>query len=256
METVCTVVMSLDPSAVYPVVMLGLRDESVDRPWDPPGAWWPERGPSVRGIRDREAGGAWLAVDDATSRAAVVLNRHEQTPEPRGGWVTRGILPLDAVSPAASAGADGGWQDATARHPKTRTFNLVEASPGGIRYTAWDGRDVVTTALAPGVHVITHEGPDVASVPREVRWLPEFRAAARPDGPLDGGSWDTWLDVLRASSHLPTDDDEALFRSDEIDGHRYASLSVSVVALRPGEVLLKHARLAHPGHLEGALDWR
>lgn len=246
MGGVCTVVVSLEKSAHWPVVMLGLRDEAVDRPWDPPGAWWPERSPSIRGVRDREAGGAWLAVDDSTSRASVVLNRHEEVPEPEGGFATRGILPLDAVG-----GSGVGLQD-----PRTRTFNLVEASPDGIRYTSWDGRTVTTTELDSGVHMVTHEGPDVAGVPRELRWLPRFRQAARPDGPLDGGGWEPWLDVLRESSVLPTDDSEALFRSDAIDGHRYASLSVSVLALRPGEVVLLHARLAHPGRLDGPLDWR
>lgn len=243
--------MSLDPDASWPVVMLGLRDEAVDRPWDPPAAWWPERSGSIRGVRDREAGGAWLAVDDGSARAAVVLNRHEDVPEPVGGYTTRGVLPLDAV-----ASAEAWSQDRAAPLPTTRAFNLVEADPRGIRYTTWDGSGVSATPLEPGTHMITHEGPDVASVPRELRWLPEFRAAHRPDGDLAAGEWDSWLGVLRASSALPTDDDEALFRSDEVDGHRYASLSVSIVALRPGEVLLKHARLAHPGHLDGALDWR
>jgi hypothetical protein len=243
--------MSFDPDASWPVVMLGLRDEAVDRPWDPPAAWWPERSPHVRGVRDREAGGAWLAVNDDTARAAVVLNRHEDAPEPRGGFTTRGALPLDAVD-----GHDGGGQDPAPPLPTTRAFNLVEADPRGIRYTTWDGAQVSTIPLAPGTHMITHEGPDVASVPRELRWLPEFRRAHRPDGPLGAGEWEPWLDVLRASSSLPTDDDEALFRSDEVDGHRYASLSVSIVALRPGEVQLRHARLEHPGHLEGGLDWR
>jgi hypothetical protein len=242
--------MSLDPDARWPVVMLGLRDEAVDRPWDPPGAWWPERGATLRGVRDREAGGAWLAVDDRTARAAVVLNRHEEVSEPSGGYTTRGVLPLDAVE-----GREAWSQDPASPIPTARAFNLVEADPRGIRYTTWDGRGLATVGLEPGTHMITHEGPDVASVPRELRWLPEFRRAHRPDGPLEAGEWESWLDVLRQSSILPTDDDEALFRSDEIDGHRYASLSVSVVALRPGEVELRHARLAHPGHLEGALDW-
>jgi hypothetical protein len=251
-EGVCTVVVSFDPAAEWPVVLLGLRDEAVDRPWDSPGAWWPDLGPDVRGVRDREAGGAWLAVDDRTSRAAVVLNRHEQIPEPVGGFATRGTLPLDAVT-----GRIEGLQE-----PKTRTFNLVTASPDGIRFTAWAGSAVTEHDLRPGTHMITHEGPDVASVPREIRWLPRFRQAFRPeaapgDDAVEGETgWDDWLDVLRESSALPTDDDEALFRSDEIDGHRYASLSVSLLALRAGRVVLKHARLPHPGQLDGPLEWR
>ncbi|WP_314102458.1 NRDE family protein, partial [uncultured Frigoribacterium sp.] len=86
----CTVVVSVAPGAEWPVVFLGLRDESADRPWDPPAAWWPELGDRVEGLHDREAGGAWLATATGPARASVVLNRREQPPVPEGGWRTRG----------------------------------------------------------------------------------------------------------------------------------------------------------------------
>lgn len=242
----CTVIVGFDPAADWPVVILGLRDEAVDRPWDPPAAWWPELGDTVRGVRDREAGGAWLATNLHPSRAAVVLNRHEAVAEPDAGFVTRGVLPLDAVTGVLDRHQD----------PRTRTFNLVEADSTGVRYTSWDGSDVVTTQLSPGVHMVTHEGPDVAGVPREIRWLPEFREAARPSGEVASASWEPWLSVLRRSSSLDTDDDQALFRSDVIDGHHYASLSVSALALGPDDVVLRHARLDQPGHLDGTLHWQ
>lgn len=237
--------MSFDPESEWPVVVLGLRDEAVNRPWDPPAAWWPDRGGDVRGVRDREAGGAWLATNLNPPRAAVVLNRHEAVEEPVGGYVSRGVLPLDAVT-----GALGEIE-----HPATRTFNLVEADLDGVRYTSWDGSEVRVTELPPGVHLITHEGPDVASVPREVRWLPAFRTATRPAGAVESGKWAGWLSVLHEASLLATDDDEALFRSDEIDGHHYASLSVSALALGRDSVELRHARLDEPGHLEEPLRW-
>ena len=238
--------MSFDPDAAWPVILLGLRDEAVDRPWDPPAAWWPELGDSVRGVRDREAGGAWLATNSAPTRAAVVLNRHEEIAQPGGGYVSRGVLPLGAVTGSLSG----------PEHPATRAFNLVAADATQVDFTRWDGADVSTEALPRGVHMITHEGPDVASVPRELRWLPLFREAERPAGSLATGSWDAWLSILRASSSLATDDPEALFRSDVIDGHHYASLSVSLLALSADEVWLRHARLAEPGHLEGILAWQ
>jgi Transport and Golgi organisation 2 len=243
---VCTVVVSFDPDSPWPVVLLGLRDEAVDRPWDPPGAWWPDRGKDVRGVRDREAGGAWLATNLNPSRASVVLNRHEQVPVPEGGYVSRGVLPLDAVTGVVAAD----------EHPATRTFNLVEADTDGVSYTAWDGVSLQTTHLPPGVHMITHEGPDVASVPRETRWLPEFAAAERPSGSLSSGTWEPWLRVLDRSSSLATDDDRALFRSDTVDGHHYASLSVSVLALGEDEIDFRLARLEQPGHLEEPLHWQ
>ena len=236
----CTVIIGFDPTADWPVVLLGLRDEAVDRPWDAPGAWWPELGDGVRGVHDREAGGAWLATNAEPARAAVVLNRHEVVAEPADGYISRGALPLDSVTGSLGEPSD----------PRFRSYNLVELTPESVRFTRWDGRAVTSTELPPGVHMITHEGPDVASVPRELRWLPEFQAAARPTGVLDSGSWQPWLGVLADSSSLSTSDDQALFRSDVIDGHHYASLSVSTLALQPGRVDLRHARLDHPGHLE------
>ncbi|WP_286344718.1 hypothetical protein [Frondihabitans sucicola] len=197
-------------------------------------------------MRDREAGGAWLATNQNPPRASVVLNRHEQFAEPTGGYTSRGTLPLAAVT-----GAPTGPE-----HPATRAYNLVSADASGVTFTRWDGTAVQTQALPPGVHMITHEGPDVASVPRELRWLPEFRRAERPSGSLGSGSWGDWLAILRTSSSLPTDDPEALFRSDVIDGHHYASLSVSLLALADDDVWLRHARLDEPGHLEGTLDWQ
>ncbi|WP_345375101.1 NRDE family protein [Frondihabitans cladoniiphilus] len=248
----CTVVVGFDPQAEWPVVLLGLRDEMVDRPWDPPGAWWPDLGPGVVGVHDRAAGGAWLATNASRSKAAVVLNRHEEVAEPEGGYVSRGVLPLEAVTGDASPGGVPGHPPLL---PSTRSFNLVVLSPDEVSFTRWDGSSVRRIALEPGVHLITHEGPDVHSVPRERRWLPEFQAARRPSGPREDGSWDEWLGVLASSAGLPTDDDEALFRSDVLDGVHYASLSVSALALRSGEAALELARLPEPGHLTAPLAW-
>lgn len=272
--------MSFDPEAAWPVILLGLRDEAVDRPWDPPAAWWPERGPDVRGVRDREAGGAWLATNESPPRAAVVLNRHEDVREPEGGYESRGVLPLDAVTrdparptePEAEAESEARAEpeaqaepearaDAVAQAdavvlPATRAFNLVTAGLDAVTFTRWDGSSVETRALSAGVHMITHEGPDDAGVPRETRWLPEFREARRPAGSPGASAWDDWLAILQRSSALATDDPEALFRSDVIDGHHYASLSVSLLALGPDGPRLRHARLSEPGHLDGPLRWQ
>lgn len=243
---VCTVVIGFDPAAAWPVVLLGLRDEEAGRAWDPPGPWWPALGEQVVGIHDRQAGGAWLALNRAASRAAVVLNRVEPVAVPFGGYLSRGALPLSA--------AVNGRQDLPEAR-RARAFNLVDLAPDAVGYTRWDGISVERFELAPGVHMITHEGPDEPSVAREHRWLPAFQAAPRPDGPAAGADWQPWLDVLRASAALDPADDEALFRRTEAEGHRYESLSVTALALRPGDSSLTHARLATPGQLDGELAW-
>lgn len=241
----CTVVVAFEPGSEWPVAMLGLRDESPGRPWDPPGAWWPERGESVRGLRDREAGGAWLATNDDPARAAVVLNRREERAEPAGGWTTRGVIPLDAVT----TGLD---PDVV---PLTRTFNLVEMTADRVRFTRWDGVRFQSVELGPGVHMITHEGPDTFDVPRVSRWRHRFVETATPTGPPSGPGWQPWLDVLRESSLLPPRHDEAIVREDEHDGFVLASLSVTALAIGPGGVELRTARLDRPGVLPDRLEW-
>ncbi|PSL37433.1 transport and Golgi organization protein 2 [Labedella gwakjiensis] len=242
----CTVVVGFEPGSAWPVTLLGLRDEQPGRPWDPVGAWWPELGPSVRGLHDREAGGAWLASDDASARAAVVLNRREQFDEPAEGWTSRGVIPLAAVTSGLDA-------EVVVR---TRTFNLVELAADRVRFTSWDGDALRSVDLRPGVHMITHEGPDTVAVPRVSRWAPRFVAAGRPTGEPGGADWDPWLDVLRESATLAPDHDDAIVREDEHDGIVLASLSLTALALRPDRaVALRTARLPEPGHLPATLDW-
>ncbi|MFS2032066.1 NRDE family protein [Curtobacterium sp. CT11-45] len=177
----CTVVVRVDPGSEWPVTMLAMRDESPERPWDPPAAWWPERDPSIRGVRDRSAGGAWLAASDGAG-LAVVLNRGEPVPSDDGTWTTRGVVPLDAVT-GALPGHDGTL-------PTTRAFNLVRATADGAEVTTWDGTEVRTTALGPGVHMVTHGEPDDPAAPRIGRWLDAFRAVDAPVGPPVRGPFD------------------------------------------------------------------
>ena len=40
-EAMCTVVVSLQPDALVPLLLLGVRDEFTGRPWQPPARHWP-----------------------------------------------------------------------------------------------------------------------------------------------------------------------------------------------------------------------
>lgn len=272
----CTVVVRVDPGTAWPVTMLALRDESPDRPWDPPAAWWPDRDPEVRGVRDRSAGGAWLAASDRAG-LAVVLNRWEDTsPGPDGTWTTRGVLPLDAVVDGEVPGAGA--------LPTTRGFNLVRATADGVTVDTWDGTAVRTTTLGPGVHMITHGEVDDRSVPRIERWLPDFRSVGAPVGPpalgpleelgavdglpsdaIDGPApaatdglpddgWRPWFRVLAASTALPSDHPEAILRDTTGPEGRFATLSVVAAAIGESGVVLRHARLAEPGRIDGSVE--
>ena len=93
----CTVVVQVPESASESVRLLAVRDEDPKREWDPPGAWWPKLA-GVVGVRDRRAGGAWLATRD--QRLSVLLNRaepsHPHLPAP-SGLQSRGSIVLEDV---------------------------------------------------------------------------------------------------------------------------------------------------------------
>lgn len=247
----CTVIIDFEPGRQWPIAVLGLRDEQPGRAWDPPGAWWPGLGDGVRGIHDREAGGAWLATNDGAAggpRAAVVLNRREDLDMPAAGWTSRGVLPLEAVT----TGVDP--DDARS----ARSWNLVELRPDRVTVTSWDGSSLRSIDVPPGLHLVTHEGPDHLDVPRVRRWRPAFLDAPAPSGPLEGttaASWEPWLRTLRTTTSVPADADEAIVRVDDHDGLRLASLSVTALSLGPDGAVLRNARLAEPGHLPEELVW-
>lgn len=283
----CTVIVRVEPGSAWPVTLLALRDESPERPWDPPGAWWPELDPDVQGVHDRSAGGAWLAASDRAGSLAVVLNRDESVQEPDAGWTSRGVLPLDAVVSGTLP----------TEPPGSRSCNLVRADAEGVTVTAWDGTHVVTTRLGPGVHMLTETEADDRTVPRIARWLDEFRAVTAPSGapgpdalhglvgPSDAGpvgpddaglvgpddagpvgpdttraevgpdaAWAPWLDDLRRSTALGPADPAAIVRDHTGPAGRFATLSIVAAAVGPDGAVLRHARLDDPAHLDTAVE--
>ncbi|MFZ7086912.1 NRDE family protein [Curtobacterium sp. RRHDQ10] len=269
----CTVIVRVAPGTAWPVTLLALRDESPERPWDPPGAWWPTMGQEVRGVHDRSAGGAWLAVSDRTRSLAVVLNRSPDEPVPATP-TTRGTLPLDAVV----------YGRVPAGTPTARPFNLVHADAEGVRVTSWDGVEVRTSALAAGVHMIAETAADDRRVPRIGRWLDAFREGSAPAVPpsvdpaeaLAGaafgaglgaaaaggagaglgaaaGAWAPWFQVLDASRRLDPTDPEAIVRDHTGPDGRFTTLSVVSAAIGTEGVVLRHSRLDAPAAIDGGV---
>ncbi len=82
-----------------PLVLLGVRDELVGRPWRPPARHWPGL-PLIGGI-DEQAGGTWLAVrPDLPPRVACLLNGRGTEADPARRR-SRGELPLRAATDGA-----------------------------------------------------------------------------------------------------------------------------------------------------------
>ena len=130
----CTVIVLIRPGHDWPLVLAANRDEMLDRAWDPPGRYWPDR-PGVVAGRDRTAGGTWMGVNDANLVAAV-LNRPGSL-GPAVGKRSRGELPLLALEHAAASDAAAAITDADAS--AWRSFNPVIADGCERFLRPWSG---------------------------------------------------------------------------------------------------------------------
>ena len=228
--------MVIDVTDAATARLLAVRDEDPLREWDETGPWWPERYPGVIGIRDRRAGGAWLAANPAERRLAVLLNRADVGGLADDRAVSRGSLALESVvgrSPAGSALPMHG-------------FNLLEVRPEGARVLSWDGEELRETPLDPGTHMIAHDDLDDERTPRIAAWLPEFRAL----GPTaDNADWaEEWTRLLAASARLAPEDDRAIIRDNRPHGYPTQSLLYCTASVSPSGVAVDYHVLPAPAH--------
>ncbi len=225
----------LRPDSPWPLLLAAVRDEFLDRPWDPPAAHWPEH-PSLVGGRDQAAGGTWLAVRPATDPAgpavAAVLNG-VRLPVPALPRPSRGALPLAALTgelPESFDGYDG--------------FHLVVATLSTVVVYGFDGTVLDRRDLEPGDHIIVNDGVDATIDPLVPHFTPLL--AATPDPPLAGLTteiaWGSWVDLLCGDGIAP-EDPRALLVRKEFDGTEapfagrvYGSGSAALVALSRDEV--------------------
>ena len=170
----CTVVVLWRPGNAWPLLLAANRDERVDRAWDPPGAWWPER-PGLVGGLDRLGGGTWMAMEHG--RLACVLNRPGSL-GPAPGKRSRGELPMLAL---AGAPIDAGAY---------RPFNLVLAGRDGAEFVRGDGAALTRWALPPGLSMITAYDPDDPASARVVAHRADFVVAPEPP------DWEPWIAAL------------------------------------------------------------
>ena len=181
----CTVVVLVRPTHI---LLAANRDERLDRPWDPPGAYWPDHPDTIAG-RDRSAGGTWMGMNQH-GLVATVLNR-PGTLGPQTGKRSRGELPLMALDhpTAASAAAAIACQDAGA----WRSFNMVLADRSGAIFIRAVGRGRPEIENLPhGVSMVTAHDPNDLHSPRTARHLPQFQAAE----PADPQDWEAWRAIL------------------------------------------------------------
>ncbi|WP_300591093.1 NRDE family protein [Microbacterium sp.] len=228
----CTVIIDVPTDPGTPVRLLAIRDEDPTPPRNPHGHWWPQH-PSILGVQDIRAGGAWLAADADTHRLAVLLNRAGGDDLPDSAVVSRGTLPLDAV-----LGTSPG------KHPAMRGFNLLEVDATSARVISWDGAHRRETEIEPGIHMIAHDDVDDPATARISHWLEHFRLAA----PESGDEWyRPWLEILERSTALGPVDERAIIRDNRPLGYPTLSLLVCAASVGPDGVAVGYAELPAPG---------
>lgn len=260
----CTALLSIDPGR--PLLLVGVRDELMDRAWVPPGTHWPDL-PDLIGGRDLQAGGTWLAVSPQHHRASCVLNARGQLAPP-ATRLSRGVLPLQA---AAGRPID---KDALA---DTDPFHLITIEPDWALWQSWDGYVLTERKLGPGLHFAVNSGLAADLVPPQPRssasqagnpadngrshelariahFLPRLQDTARPNplvatpgpsGQSVAAAWAEWLPLLNGDG-LTTNDDRALIvRRDLGHGRIWGTTSISLVALSPAG--LRYDFTGNPG---------
>lgn len=228
----CTVLLRFAPGAPWPILLGAIRDEFVDRRWDPPGAHWDGRWSHLIGGRDRTASGTWLAVDPSTDRPAVAaLLNGVRRPTPEGDVrPTRGTLALDVL-------VSGEIPDGDAL-PGYDGFHLLLATLDRVELWSWDGEALAHLELPAGDHIVVNLGADTHDDPL----IPHFEhlLAALPDPLLASGvpsvtAWEPWADLLRGDG-LDPGDPRALIVRREVEDRTYGSTSASLVGLSPAGV--------------------
>lgn len=223
MGGMCAVIISVEPSEPR-MLLVGIRDEMLDRPWLPPGRHWPEL-PLVGG-RDELAGGTWLAVHPAIPRVACVVNgRGQHAPQPFRR--SRGELPL-----LAGAGGRPALDrlDPAAYDP----FHLVVADIASAEVLSWDGVRETRASLGAGTYLFTSGGLDPQNQ-QALRIAGQF-AAARPAADPSaepGDAWGGWLKLAAGEGLAEPDPRPIGPRRDAPGGRAYGTNSVSYVAFGP-----------------------
>lgn len=234
----CTVIVSFEPDAEIPVLLIGARDEFFNRPWIPPGRHWPRYSGLVGG-QDLLAGGTWLAVRPVPPRVACVLNGQGETAAAQGRR-SRGELPLIAASGETLTTAVG-----------YDPFHLITADPIWLGLLSWDGVTLRNRTLHRGLHIIVnsglegeldfpHERARADMLSRIAHFRPRLLAAQRPTPRADGTdaqtAWGDWFTLANGDSLDTADERAMILRRDLGDGELWGTSSVSLVALGRDEV--------------------
>jgi len=187
----CTIVFAWHVFAETPLVVAANRDETLDRPSQPPETFGSD--PTILAPTDQDAGGTWIGINDRDVFVAIT-NRWTDT-DPTGER-SRGLLVRDALSQESAADA----VRAVERDVDTRAyepFNLVVADRSAALFVEYDG-GVAVRHFDPGVHAVANTGADGRyAIPEHRREharnqaenVDRLRTALRPEPGEDAETW-------------------------------------------------------------------
>jgi len=188
---VCTLVLAWQVFRDAAVAVAANRDESLDRPSDPPAVReWEVR---VVAPRDAEAAGTWIGYNEHGVFAGIT---NRWLPEAVDRERSRGLLVRDALRQETAEEA-ARFVERTVEAASYDGFNLVLADEMAAFSLEWDGRLGVTT-LEPGVHVAVNVGVDgdyaipsnrAQAGEAQAHNADRVRAAVQPDPGEDVHSW-------------------------------------------------------------------
>jgi len=208
----CTVALRLTPGGL---LLLGVRDEFLGRPWRPPGAHWPGL-PLIGGL-DERAGGTWLAVHPRERRVACVLNGRGE-PAPVATRRSRGDLPLRAAV-----------GDEITEIGRYDPFHLVCADTSHAWLLSWDGTRAERSDLELGTHLLTNGGrqsPGAHPDDKGAYFGPRFESATPAE----------WAELAKGDGLAPDDPRGIIVRRELPEGLVWGTSSVSMVAIDGAEL--------------------
>jgi uncharacterized protein with NRDE domain len=168
----CTLIVLHRCFADAELLVAANRDESLDRPAEPPALrFW--NGRNVLAPRDVRAGGTWLGMNDAGLFAAIT-NRPTRVPDPSRR--SRGLLVSDALAaPDAAVAAE-----TLAGLPAGayNSFNLFVCDRDEAFVVVYEEKPELRR-LAAGAHVIGNGDPDSRRLPKVARLLDEAEGIAK-----------------------------------------------------------------------------
>lgn len=147
----CTLILAWQVFEDAPVIAAANRDESLDRPSEPPAVR--EWGLRVVAPKDREAGGTWIGYNE---RGVVVALANRWLDADVEGERSRGLLVRDALDAPSAEDATRLVERELDRH-RYDGFNLVAADANAAVLVESGGFRRITT-LEPGVHVVANVG--------------------------------------------------------------------------------------------------